>query len=107
MTTSVAGFLVDDDDGTRIVHRFCPCYECGDPQDEAEAPSAAGSAGDSAGVSGDAPSEAAGSGARLRQAFSSSWNEGRTWPGTARRAISTALMGAVPFRDETIRTRIT
>src|ERR1700682_6066687 len=49
----------------------------------------------------------ASSAARLRQACSSSLNEGRTCPGTARRATSTAMMGAVPFRNETIRTRKT
>ena len=39
-----------------------------------------------------------------RQACSSSANVGRTWPGMARRADSTAMIGAVPLRNEMIRT---
>src|SRR5438128_4940730 len=42
-----------------------------------------------------------------RQAFSNSWKVGRTCPGMARRATSTAMMGAVPFRKEKIKTRKT
>src|SRR5437667_4707777 len=42
-----------------------------------------------------------------RQAFSNSWKVGRTCPGMARRATSTAMMGAVPFSTEKIKTRKT
>src|SRR5213593_3922644 len=42
-----------------------------------------------------------------RHAFSNSWKVGRTCPGMARRATSTAMMGAVPFRKEKIKTRRT
>src|SRR5260370_25592718 len=70
-----------DDDGTSFVHSLRPSLPHW-------ATAAAG----------------ASSAARLRQACSSSLNEGPTCPGTARRATSTAIMGAAPFRNETIRT---
>ena len=38
---------------------------------------------------------------------SASLKSGRTWPGIARRPISTAMLGAEPFINATIITRIT
>ena len=42
-----------------------------------------------------------------RQASSTAWNEGRTCPGTVRRPISTAMIGATPFRNAIMVTRNT
>jgi hypothetical protein len=42
-----------------------------------------------------------------RQVFSTSWNEGRKCPGIARRPNSTAMIGALPFKNEIISTRNT
>ena len=80
---AVATFFLEDDDGASFVHVFL----AGDAQRwQRRRPLASSADGKPA---------------------SSSLNEGRTWPGTARRATSTAMMGAVPFRKETMRTRMT
>src|SRR5437763_8611995 len=99
MVAAVPAFLLQDDDGTRLVHYcgellvvvlpgftsalalYCP----------AAAASATGSSADPL----------------LRQAVYTYLNDGRTCPGTARRATSTDMIGAFPFRKETIRTSST
>src|SRR5208337_341575 len=81
---AVAALFLQDDDGTRFIHDVCTLSKA-----QADAADAAAAA------------------PPPRQAFSSSWKEGRTWPGIARRAVSTAMMGALPFRKETINTRST
>src|SRR5213080_4631108 len=89
MVPAVTDFFFDDD-GARCFHGAGP-----QAPEAADAASAAGS------------SVAAGVAALLRHIFSNSWKDGRTCPGMARRATSTAMMGAVPFRKEKIKTRRT
>jgi hypothetical protein len=85
--TAVSGFLFDDDDGAGAFDGYPPV--------------------DAASAAGDASVEAAAAEPPPRQACSSSVKVGRTCPGIALRAASTAMMGAVPFRNEMINTRNT
>ena len=86
---AVAAFFLDDDDGVGWM-----LFRTAGPT--ASAPLLRRAAG---GLAASCPPP--------RQACSTSLNDGRTCPGTTRRPISTAMMGATPLRKEIITTRST
>src|SRR5208337_322055 len=90
---AMAAFFPDDDDG------WC--------RHDGAYPAAAPVAAASGVASSGAPAAAFASSLAPRQASSTTLNPGRTCPGTVRRPISTAIIGATPFKKAIMITRNT